>query len=66
MTTWDKSVIMMFRHINDPKSDLDSIKKQLEQGWVLYDLNDDKAYFTRWTKLPSNPFGPSDSTSSKS
>jgi hypothetical protein len=35
----------MFTHLGDPKKTLDAIKRELDTGWVLYSLNDDKAFF---------------------
>jgi hypothetical protein len=58
----ENGLVMMFRHINDPQADLESIRRMLNDGWMLYLINDDKAYFQRWT----NQLDPSDSTSSKS
>ena len=36
---------MMFTHLGNPKKTLESIKRELNTGWVLYSLNDDKAFF---------------------
>jgi hypothetical protein len=42
---YGKEILMMFRHPGNPQADLESIKILLDEGWVLFGLNDDKAYF---------------------